>query len=176
MARDGMPQRTLVLLFELLVLSQVDYGFGLLTLSKTQIARLDVIQNEGMRAILGCTRDTSTSAMRYVLGLPCMKERHKLAQVKAYLKVCADPQHPLHDKIGRQSNSRLKRGTEWMTQAVQTIEECGLSVEAIRQGETWIRLSDEVKDSFTQVIDTLGRECREWPEGANNAEIQSLIQ
>ena len=93
MARDRMPQRTLVLLFELLVLSQVDYGFGLLTLSKTQIARLDVIQNEGMRAILGCTRDTSASAMRYVLGLPCMKERHKLAQVKAYLKVCADPQH-----------------------------------------------------------------------------------
>ena len=114
--------------------------------------------------------------MRYVLGLPCMKERHKLAQVKAYLNVCADPQHPLHDKIGRQSNSRLKRGTEWMTQAVQTIEECGLSVEAIRQGETWIRLSDEVKDSFTKVIDILGRECREWPEGATNAEIQSLIE
>ena len=28
MARDVMPQRILVLLFELLVLSQVDYGFG----------------------------------------------------------------------------------------------------------------------------------------------------
>ena len=68
----------------------VDYGFGLLTLSKTQLQRLDVIQNEGMRAILGCTKDTAAAAMRYVLGLPAMKERHKLAQVKAYLKVCAD--------------------------------------------------------------------------------------
>ena len=59
MARDGMPQRILCLLFDMLVLSQVDYGLGLLTLSKTQLARLDVIQNEGMRAILGCTKDTA---------------------------------------------------------------------------------------------------------------------
>ena len=87
--------------------------------------------------------------MRYVLGLPSMKEIHRLAQVKAYLKVCADPQHPLHDKIGRQTNSRLKRGTEWMTQAVQTIEECGLTVEAIRRGKTWVQLADKVRDRYT---------------------------
>ena len=89
-----MPQRILCLLFDMLVLSQVDYGLGLLTLSKTQLARLDVIQNEGMRAILGCTKDTAAAAMRYVLGLPAMKERHRLAQVKAYLKVCADSGAP----------------------------------------------------------------------------------
>lgn len=176
MARDRMPQRNLVLLFEMLVLSQVDYGFGMLTLSNTQLGRLDVIQNEGMRTILGCTKDTSAAAMRYVLGFPTMKERHKLAQVKAYLKVCADPQHPLHEKLGRQTSTRLKRGTEWMTQAVQTIEECGLSVEAIRKGRTWIRLDEEVRDRYTQVIATLGRECREWAEGATHAEIQTLIE
>ena len=105
-----------------------------------------------------------------------MKERHKLAQVKAYLKVCADPQHPLHDKLGRQTKSRLKVGTEWMTQAVQTIEECGLSVEAIRKGETWVRVAEGARDRYTQVIATLGRECREWPEGATHAEIQALIE
>ena len=37
MARDGMPQRTLVLLFELQVLPQVYYGFGLLTLPKYKL-------------------------------------------------------------------------------------------------------------------------------------------
>ena len=111
-----------------------------------------MIKNEGMRAILGCTKDTSAAAMRYVLGLPSMKERHRLTQVKAYLKVCADPQHPLHDKIGRQTNSILKRGTEWMTQAVQTIEECGLTVEAIRRGKTWVQLADKVRDRYTQVM------------------------
>ncbi len=53
-----------------------------------------------------------------------MLDRYKLAQVKAYLKVCADTKHPLHEKVGRQVRTRLKRGKEWMTQAAQTIEEC----------------------------------------------------
>ena len=44
-----------------------------------------------------------------------------------------------------------------MTQEVQTIEECGLSVEAIRKGQTSIQLAEEVKDRFTQEIATLGR-------------------
>ena len=86
---------------------------------KTEVKRLDAIQNEGMRAILGYTKETSAAAKRYVLGYPAMHERHKLAQVKAYLKVCADTKNPLHDKI-----SRPKRGNEWMTHAV-CIEDCG---------------------------------------------------
>ena len=120
-----------------------------------------IIQNEGMRAILGCTKDTAAAAMRHVLGYCTMQERHKLAQVKAYLKVCADTKNPLHDKIGRVVNTRLKQGTVWMTQAVRTIESCGLIVEAIRRGQAWIRLADAVKDRFTQVNATLGRECRD---------------
>ena len=96
MARDRMLQRILCLLFDMFVLSQVYYGFGLLTLSKMQLNRLNVIQNEGMRAILGCTKDTSAATMRYVLGYCAMQERYKLAQVNAYLKVCADTKNPLH--------------------------------------------------------------------------------
>ena len=97
-----MPQRILVILFQALVVSVMEYGLGLLTLSKSQVQRLDVIQNEGMRAILGCTKDTSAEAMRYLLDLPTASERHKLAQVKAYLKIASDKKHPLHDKIGRE--------------------------------------------------------------------------
>ena len=73
----NMPQRILLILYQTLVLSVVDYGFGLLTLSKTQLERLEVIQNQGMRTILGCTRDTSCEAMRHLLGLLSMQERHK---------------------------------------------------------------------------------------------------
>ena len=51
----------------MLVLSQIDYGLGILTLSATQLRSLDVIQNEGMRAILGCTKDTAAAAMRFCL-------------------------------------------------------------------------------------------------------------
>merc|ERR1711963_739972 len=70
MATAQMPQRVLLILFKALVLSVVDYGLGLLTLSTSQLRRLDVIQNEGMRSILGCTKDTSSEAMRYALDLP----------------------------------------------------------------------------------------------------------
>ena len=95
-----MSQKILAMLYQTLVLSVVDYGFGLLTLSKSQLGRLEVIQNEAMRAILGCTKDTSAEAMQYILGFPTMAERHKLAQVKAFLKVISDENHPLHQKVG----------------------------------------------------------------------------
>ena len=146
MACMSMPQRILLILYQTLVLSVVDYGFGLLTLSKTQLERLEVIQNQGMRIILGCTRDTSCEAMRHLLGLLSMPERHKKAQVQAYLKVSADVNHPLHTKVGREVQSRLKRGTEWMNQASRTISQC-CDVRSIRRGETWRPIEDE---NFTQ--------------------------
>ena len=73
MATAQMPQRVLLILFKALVLSVVDYGLGLLTLSTAQLRRLDVIQNEGMRSILGCTKDTSSEAMSFALDLPQWK-------------------------------------------------------------------------------------------------------
>ena len=54
-----------------------------------------------MRAILGCTKDTSAEAMRYLLEFPTITERHKLTQVKAFLRVIADKTHPLRSKIGQ---------------------------------------------------------------------------
>ena len=86
--------------YNALILSVIEYGLGLLTLSKAQLDRLEVIQNEGMRAILGCTKDTSAQAMRHLLDFPPAAERYKLAQVRAYLKVTADEGHPLRAKVG----------------------------------------------------------------------------
>ena len=173
MAAAQMPQHTLLILYKALVLSVIDYGFGLLTLSAAQLQRLEVIQNEGMRSILGCTRDTSAEAMRYLLDLPSMPDRHKLAQVKAFGRVSADPGNPLHNKIGQPVNCRLKRGTSWMTQASRTIETC-TAIENVRRGEAWSSIEDE-DERFTLVISTLGRECREWAPGAAHAEVESLI-
>ena len=78
-----MEQMTLLILFKFLVLSVIDYGLGLLSLSTRQIFRLEKVQNAGMRIVLGCTRDTSVAAMRYTLGLTSIKQRHKQARVKA---------------------------------------------------------------------------------------------
>ena len=86
MTRDRMSQRNLPLLFDMLVISQVDYSFGMLTLSNIQLCR-----HEGMRTIQRCIRNTPLALMWYVLGLRAIKESHKLAQFKDYLRVCRDP-------------------------------------------------------------------------------------
>ena len=70
----NMHQRVLLILYQTLILSLIDYGFGLFTLSKTQLQRLEVIQIEGMRTILGCTLDTLCEAMRHRLDLLSMPE------------------------------------------------------------------------------------------------------
>ena len=62
-----------------------------MSLSETQLKRLEVIQNEAMRAILGCTKDTSAEVMRYLLGFPTMAERLRIAQVKAFLEITSSP-------------------------------------------------------------------------------------
>ena len=173
-ASKGISQRILLILYQTLVLSVIEYGFGLMTLADTHLKRLDSIQNEAMRIILGCTKDTSAAAMRHYLDLPTMEERHKLAQVQAYLRVSEDETNPLHNKIGRVTTSRLKRGAEWMTEAVNTISQC-CDVDAIRRGKVWFQVHDP-QNRFTKVVSTLGRECREWPEGATNAEILTLVE
>ena len=48
-----MSQNILSTLYQTLILSFINYGFGLLTLSADQLKRLESIQNEAMRAILG---------------------------------------------------------------------------------------------------------------------------
>ena len=93
----NMHQRVLLILYQTLILSVVNYGFCL-TLSKTRLQRLEVIQNQGMRNILGCTRDTSFEAMRHRLGLLSMPERSKKAQVQACLKMSGDFKHPIMKK------------------------------------------------------------------------------
>ncbi|BFZ05508.1 hypothetical protein BsWGS_08547 [Bradybaena similaris] len=95
MAGAGFQQRTLFLLMLALVISPLEYGLGLLTLSPTQITKLERIQNEAMRAVLGCTRDTPVATMRYMLALTSMKTRHAHAQVKAMLNVASKTNHPL---------------------------------------------------------------------------------
>ena len=52
----NVPLRILLIIYQTLVMSIVDYGFGFLTLSKTQLASLRVTPNQGMRTILVCTR------------------------------------------------------------------------------------------------------------------------
>ena len=87
-----------MILFNTIVDLVIEYGLGLLTLSKAQHDRLEVIQYKGTKAnILEWTNDTSAEAMRHILYLPKVAGRHKLAKVSAYLKVAADTKRPFNE-------------------------------------------------------------------------------
>ena len=137
---------------------RVDYGLGLLTVSRTSLDKLERIQNEAMRLILGCTRDTSCEAMRYVLGLPTMATRHKVAQVKEYLRVSADTNHPLHKSINKNKGRRLKRGRSWMAEAEDIIKQV-CTLDELRHGDEWMPISEDMT-AYARVISTLGCRCR----------------
>ena len=105
-----------------MILSVIDYGLDLTTLSQSNQLKLDRVQNEAMRVILGTTKDTPIEAMRYLLDLPSM------GQVKVYLTVMQNPKHPLHAAVKEEKECRLARGRSWMGQAKQSIQHvCGLA-------------------------------------------------
>ncbi len=112
--------------------------------------------------------------MGYILGLPCMQVSHKIAQMKSLCHVAADPSNPLHPKVGQTAQSRLKRGTKWLAQASKIIKTC-TSVENVRRGEAWTAISYE-NERLILFISTLGRECKDWAQGAAHAEFEALIR
>ena len=87
------------MLYQSVILSVINYGLGLTTQSQSNLLKLDRVQNEAMRVILGTTKDTSIEAVRYLLDLPSMETRHKVEQVKANLNVMQNPKNPLHDAL-----------------------------------------------------------------------------
>ena len=111
-----------------MILSVIDYGLGLTTLSQSNLLKLDRVQNEAMRVILGTTKDTPTETMRYILDLSSMETRHKVKQVKAYLNAMQNTKNPLHDAVKEEKGCRLARGKSWISQAEQSIQHvCGLA-------------------------------------------------
>ena len=58
MTAKGIEQYHLSLLYQSVILNAIDYGLGLTTLSKSSLLKLDRVQNEAMRVILGTTKDT----------------------------------------------------------------------------------------------------------------------
>lgn len=61
-AATNFPQRTLFLLMHSTV-GQWDWSINL---SNSLLTKLEGVQNEAMRVVLGCTRDTPVMAMRYL--------------------------------------------------------------------------------------------------------------
>ena len=133
MAAEGIEQCHLFLLYQSVVLSVVDYGLGLTTMTQTNLLTLDRVQNEAMRVILGTTKDTSIETMRFMLDLPPMQTRQKVEQVNAYFSAIENPHNPLHEAVKDTKGCRLGRGESWMGQAE------GLIMIELRQTKVWER-------------------------------------
>ena len=176
MASKGIEQRHLFMLYQSVILSVIDYGLGLTTLSQSNLLKLDRVQNEAMRVILGTTKDTPIETMRYLLDLPSMETRHKVEQVKAYLNAMQNPKNPLHDAVKGEQGCRLARGKSWMVQAEQSIQHvCSLTeLKQVRDRE---KCPVEFKPYYkTLLSENLGTHCHEWPAGKTNAEVQMLVK
>ena len=175
MANALMPQRTLFLMMQLVVMSVVDYGLGLLTLSKTQVGKLERVQNEAMRTVLGCTRDTPIACMRHILGLPSIDVRHRLAQARMYLKVMETEGHPLHPALKQHRGSRIKRGQSWMAQAEESLKKvCAL--EDINEGREWIRVAQELAPDLTKVIIDVKKCDVQDVAGTAEIEVRQIVE
>ena len=95
--------------------STLEYGaviFGMMV--PNNIDRLQVLQNQGMRLILGVPRGTSANMMRHQLQLLPVEHSAKLSRVELYRKIRGNTNHPLHTTINRRQRN------EWTTE----IQEC----------------------------------------------------
>ena len=116
-----MEQRYLFLLYQSVILSVIGYGLGLTTPTQSNPLKLNRVQSDAMRVILGTTKDTSIEAMCYLLDLPPVEARHKVEQVKAYLNEMENPKNPLHNAVKEEKGFRLARDKSWMCQAKLSI-------------------------------------------------------
>ena len=82
-----------------MILSVIDYGLSLTTLSQSNLLKLDRMQNDAMRIILGTTKDTPIETMRYLLDLPSVDTRHTVEQAKVYLTAMRNPKNPLPNAV-----------------------------------------------------------------------------
>ena len=71
----GNEQRHVFLLYQSVVLSVTGYGLGLTTVAQTNLLKLDIVQNEAMRDILGTIKDAPIETMWFMLDLPPMETR-----------------------------------------------------------------------------------------------------
>ena len=118
----------------------------------SNIDRLQVSQNQGIRLILGVPRSTSAKMVRHELHMLPVEQRANLSRAKLYRKIRGNTKHPLHATINR----RQRNG--WTTE----IQECHRLVS--RQLEEPIQLQRHDTAPWEQ----RPYECRiDWTRGGD---------
>ena len=111
---SGVNAAVLKNIYTATVQSTIEYGavtFGLMT--QNIMDKLQVVQNQGMRCILGAPRKTSTAVMRQELQFLPVSHRAQLHRVKLFRKIQTNTIHPLHTKI---NTRHRRRRIDWTTE------------------------------------------------------------
>jgi len=83
------------MLYKSLVLSVVNYALPMINISHNFMGKLERLQNACLPIITGCPRSTPVHVLQYLVGVPSIDTRQKLAQATIMCKPLQESRHSL---------------------------------------------------------------------------------
>ena len=112
----GADQTTLLKLYRSLVRSKLDYGclvYG--SASKTALAKLDPVHNQGLRLSLGAFRSSPVESLYVEVHEPPLEIRRDKLALQHVLKLKANPENPAYDVVFNPKHQELYKDKESAT-------------------------------------------------------------
>jgi len=184
------------MLYKNLVLSVVDYALPMINISQNLMGKLERLQNASLCIITGCLRSTPVHVLQYLVGVPSINTRQKLAQATITCKALQDSRHGLRGVISNellalqsaQQNTpalphlrprnrkdellRRLRRKPWTSHALSATFELS-GIHYLSHTSAWI--PQELHDEEPTVVINLNRDCRVWPPAAANSVFYQLL-
>jgi len=169
-AAQKVQQQSLWSLAQATVASKMEYGLHLcMCVSKTNMSKLQRVQNATMRIVTGAAKPTSCMALQYWLGATSVMGRQKLLAAKAFLKAITTQSHPLCEALQRREDEsvtqRLKTVRSWVVDAREIVEEVCTVEDLVTQ--EWIET-----ESMPLVANRIGN--RTWRERAQQENMSDV--
>ena len=106
----GANEKTLRTVYEGSVRHQLEYGStAWSSAAKTNLQRLDKVQNQAMRIITGAMRSTPIAAMEEVTGIQPLQKRRDLKIVLQSEKFKCQQRHPMNGRFQKLNRGRIQR-------------------------------------------------------------------
>ena len=112
----GADRTTLLKLYRSLVRSKLDYGcivYG--SASKTALAKLDPVHNQGLRLSLGAFRSSPVESLSVEAHEPPLEIRRDKLALQYVLKLKANPENPAYDVVFNPKHKELYKDKESAT-------------------------------------------------------------
>ena len=112
----GADRTTLLKLYRSLVRSKLDYGcivYG--SASKTALAKLDPVHNQGLRLSLGAFRSSPVESLYVEAHEPPLEIRRDKLALQYVLKLKANPENPAYDVVFNPKHKELYKDKESAT-------------------------------------------------------------